>query len=79
MRNKINEAIARQYKESHTIPLTKDKLAEDSRLLEDIGFDSLDTMEVIAECENNFGIILSDKQLRGIKTVGDIYKIFEGR
>ncbi len=79
MRQKINEIIIRQYNDNHALPLAKERLTESARLVADIGFDSLDTMEVIANCENAFGVIFSERQLRNIRTVGDIYKLFEGR
>lgn len=79
MRQKINEIIAKQYNDSHVLPLAKERLTEGARLVADIGFDSLDTMEIIANCENTFGVVFAEKQLRHIRTVGDIYKLFEGR
>lgn len=48
-----------------------------SSLLEDFHLDSLDVMEVIMECEGEFGKRIPDSKLRGISTREDIYKLFE--
>ena len=46
-------------------------------LIEDFHLDSLDVMEVIMECEGEFGKRIQDSKLRNISTREDIYKLFE--
>ena len=43
----------------------------------DLGADSLDTVELIMEFEKEFGITIPDDQAEGIKTVGDAIAYIE--
>ena len=43
-----------------------------SRLVEDLGADSLDVVEMIITLEDEFGITLPDDQVANMKTVADI-------
>jgi acyl carrier protein len=43
----------------------------------DLGADSLDTVELIMELENEFGISIPDDQAEKIQTVGDAIKFIE--
>ena len=43
-----------------------------SRLVEDLGADSLDVVELIMTFEDEFGIALPDEDVAKMKTVGDI-------
>jgi acyl carrier protein len=40
--------------------------------LEDLGLDSLDTITVVFELEDKFGISIPDDEVRSIRTVGDV-------
>lgn len=44
---------------------------------EDLGFDSLDVMEVIIEAEGAIKQRVEDRKIKNIVTVNDIYKLFE--
>ena len=52
------------------------KKAEDvkieSRLVEDLGADSLDVVELIMAFEDEFNITLPDEEASKLKTIGDI-------
>ncbi len=61
------------------IELIADKLGKkvdliklDSHLVEDLGADSLDVVELIMTFEDEFGIALPDEDVAKMKTVGDI-------
>ncbi len=43
----------------------------------DLGADSLDTVELIMEFENKFGITIPDEQAEGIRTVQDAIDYIE--
>ena len=65
--------------EQKIIALVADKLgkkAEEvkltSRLVEDLGADSLDVVELIMAFEDEFGISLPDEEIAKMKTVGNI-------
>lgn len=46
-------------------------------LWEDLGFDSLDVMETIIECEGKTGFFIPNNKIKDIKTKDDLYKLFE--
>ncbi|MCK5807271.1 MAG: acyl carrier protein [Mycoplasmataceae bacterium] len=55
--------------------LTKQKF-DDKSLVDEIGVDSLDLVELVTDVEDEMEISISDEQLMSIKTVGDIIKVF---
>ncbi len=52
---------------------------ESSRLVADLGVDSLGVMEIVAELEDKFGLVIPDEALREVDTIGDVVKAVEGR
>lgn len=50
----------------------KDQITKTSRLVEDLGADSLDVVELIMAFEDEFGVSLPDEDIASLKTVGDI-------
>lgn len=50
---------------------------DDANLMEDLGADSLDTVELIMEFEKTFDIKISDELSEKIHNVGDIYNTVE--
>ena len=48
-----------------------------SRLIEDLGADSLDVVELIMTFEDEFGIALPDEDVSKMKTVDDIISYIE--
>ena len=43
-----------------------------ARLVEDLGADSLDVVELIMAFEDEFGVTLPDEDIASMKTVGDV-------
>ena len=67
--------------EEKVIDLIADKLCKkpsqvnlESKLIEDLGADSLDIVELIMAFEDEFGVSLPDEEIAKLKTVGDIVK-----
>lgn len=65
--------------EKKIVELIADKLCKkpeqitmSSRLVEDLGADSLDVVELIMAFEDEFGVSLPDDDIATMKTVGDI-------
>ena len=54
-----------------------ESVTEDKRIIEDLGADSLDTVEMLMTLEENFGIVIPDEEAVNLKTVGDIAKYIE--
>lgn len=53
----------------------RDATAE-SRFIEDLHLDSIDLVGLIAEMEDEFGVILNEQQVRTFQTVGDAVECF---
>jgi acyl carrier protein len=52
----------------------KEPITLETRLLEDLNFDSLDVVELVVEIEDTFGVELNEDHLTRVKTVGDLLK-----
>jgi acyl carrier protein len=55
------------------------KVEEESSFIDDLGADSLDTVELVMAFEEEFGSEISDSQAEKILTVGDAVKFIEGK
>ena len=53
------------------------KITEDSRIVEDLGADSLDIVEILITVENRFGIEIPDEDIEDIVTVNDAVEYIE--
>ena len=49
----------------------------DSRLVEDLGADSLDVVELIMTFEDEFGVSLPDEEVEKMKTIKDVIAYIE--
>ena len=49
----------------------EDKITEAASFMDDLGADSLDTVELIMEMEEEFGIEIPDEKAEKLATVGD--------
>jgi acyl carrier protein len=56
-----------------------ERITADSRLVEDLGVDSLDALELTATLEETFRVGLHDKELRLVETVSDVVLLVEAR
>ena len=50
----------------------KEQITLNSRLVEDLGADSLDVVELIMAFEDEFGVSLPDEDVANMKTISDI-------
>ena len=64
--DKVKEYILMQ------LPVEGDKVAEDARMVEDLGADSANLMMLIMDLETEFNMTVEDDALGTIRTVGDI-------
>ena len=53
------------------------KVTEESSFIDDLGADSLDTVELVMAFEEEFGAEISDNEAEKILTVGDAIKFIE--
>jgi len=54
-----------------------DKVTENASFIEDVGADSLDTVELVMAFEEEFGIEIPDDAAESIVTVGDAVKYID--
>ena len=55
------------------------KVTEESSFIDDLGADSLDTVELVMAFEEEFGSEISDSEAEKILTVGDAIKFIESK
>lgn len=71
--DKVKKLVAAQ------LSIAEDKIAEDSRLIEDLGADSLDVMEMLMALEDEFGISISDDETAQMKTIAGVVAVIESK
>lgn len=59
------------------LSIDESKIQESSSFIEDLGADSLDTVELIMQLEDSFGIQIPDEDAEKISTVGDAVKYID--
>ena len=71
--NKVKKIISNQ------LNVAESKITEDSRLVEDLGADSLDTVELLMSFEEEFGISIPDEEAMKMKTIKDIVDLIDSK
>lgn len=59
------------------LDLEEDVVTMEANILEDLGADSLDIVDLVMSLEEEFDIEIPDEQVENIKTVSDIVKYIE--
>ena len=59
--------------------IEESKVIETASFIDDLGADSLDTVELVMAFEEEFGSEISDSEAEKILTVGDAVKFIEGK
>jgi len=54
-----------------------DQVTPDAKFIEDLGADSLDTVELVMALEEEFGSEIPDEQAEKLQSVGDVIKYIE--
>jgi len=49
-----------------------DEVVKDARILDDLGADSLDVVELVMALEETFDIVVPDEDVEGMQTIGDV-------
>lgn len=71
MLEKIKELLAKQLR------IDIDTIADDSNIIEDLGADSLDVVEMLMAIEDDLGVIISDDDAVRLKAVRDVADYIE--
>lgn len=53
------------------------EVTENARFIDDLGADSLDTVELVMRFEEEFGIEIPDEEAEKIQSVGDAFRYIE--
>jgi acyl carrier protein len=59
------------------LSVTADQCLPEAKFIDDLGADSLDTVELVMELEEQFNVTIPDEVSEGILTVGDAIKFVE--
>ncbi|MCB1146638.1 MAG: acyl carrier protein [Leptospiraceae bacterium] len=68
---KVKKIIAEQ------LGVDESEINPESHFIDDLGADSLDTVELVMALEEEFGIEIPDEDAEKIQTVGDVQKYIE--
>lgn len=66
---KVKEMLSSQ------LNIDKEKISAESKIVEDLGADSLDVVELLMTLEEECGIVVSDEDAVNIVTVSDILNL----
>lgn len=69
--NKVKDIVVEQ------LGVEADKVIEGANFIDDLGADSLDTVELVMAFEEEFDVEIPDDAAEKIKTVGDAVKFIE--
>lgn len=69
------EAIKKALSEEFFID--EDRITKESHLKDDLGIDSLSSMQLILDMEKEFHIHVEDEEVMEIETVGDVIALLE--
>jgi acyl carrier protein len=68
---KVKQIIADQ------LGVKKEEVVENAKFVDDLGADSLDTVELVMALEEEFGIEIPDEDAEKLATVGDALRYIE--
>ena len=57
--------------------VTEDQVTPEAKFIEDLGADSLDTVELVMALEEEFGQEIPDEEAEKLQSVGDVVKYIE--
>ncbi len=68
---KVKQLVAEQ------LGLDVNTIKDDSNILEDLGADSLDIIEMLMTLEDEYGVTIPDDKINQVKTISDIAQLIE--
>ena len=81
IRNKMSDDISSKVKKivADHLGIDEAKVTDESSFIDDLGADSLDTVELVMAFEEEFGSEISDSEAEKILTVSDAIKFIESK
>ena len=71
MFEKIKELLVKE------LSVNEEDITSEAELVSDLGINSLELADLVLMCEERFGIEISDDDIHGFITVGDLVKYIE--
>lgn len=71
IQTKVGDIIVEQ------LGVNADQVSNEAKFIEDLGADSLDTVELIMALEEEFGIEVPDEEAEKLMSVGDVVRYIE--
>ena len=68
---KVKTLVAEQ------LGISADEIKAESNIIEDLGADSLDVIEMLMALEEEYGISIPDEEINQIKTIAQIVELIE--
>ena len=62
---------------AENLEIDENTISPESVLIDDLGADSLDVVDLVMSFEDEFGVEIPDEAVETIRTVGDIVKYIE--
>ncbi len=62
---------------AEALNVSLDKVTPDAKIVDDLGADSLDVVELLSQLEEEYGIIIPDEDAENLVTVADVAKAIE--
>ena len=73
LEDKVKDIICEQ------LNVTAEQVTPEASFIEDLGADSLDTVELVMAFEEEFGAEIPDEDAEKLKTVGDVVSYLKGK
>lgn len=70
---KVKEILCEQ------LDVEEEKVIAEASIVDDLGADSLDVVDLVMSFEEEFDIEIPDEDVENMKTVGDMVKYIEGK
>jgi acyl carrier protein len=64
---------------ANQLGLEREELAPEAHILDDLGADSLDVVELVMALEESFDIVVPDEDVERLQTLGDVQQYLEVR
>ena len=69
--DKVKKLVADQ------LGISEKEITENSHIIDDLGADSLDVIEMLMTLEEEYGITIPDDKINQVKTIGQIVELIE--